>query len=188
MYATDDLPWDSGHPDPSLVEAVRAGLIAPGRTLDIGCGLGTDARFLASRGFDVVGVDIAPNAIEKARARPDPGRCRFEALDFMAADPPGAPFDVVYDRGCWHVFDEPEERAAFAAKVAALLAPGGRWLSLIGSTEGPARPGPPRRSARDIAAAIEPVLEIRELRATEFDLERLERPKAWLCLARRRDQ
>ena len=111
-------------------------------------------------------------------------RCRFAALDFLAAPPPGGPFQFVFDRGCFHVFDEPDERQRFAAQVAAALAPGGLWLSMIGSTEGPPREvGPPRRSAREVALAIEPVLEIVELRSAEF---RGHGAKAWFCLSRRR--
>jgi hypothetical protein len=64
------------------------------------------------------------------------------------------------------------------------LEPGGLWLSLIGSTEGPPREiGPPRRSAREVTLAIEPALEIVELRSTEF---RGSNAKAWFCLSRRR--
>ena len=100
------------------------------------------------------------------------------------ASPPGGPFEFIFDRGCFHIFDEPEERALFAAQVAATLVPGGLWLSLIGSTEGPPREvGPPRRSAREVTFAIESVLEIVELRSTEFHSHG---PKAWFSLARRR--
>ena len=74
--------------------------------------------------------------------------------------------------------------ARFAAQIAAILAPGGLWLSLIGSTEGPAQEaGPPRRSAREVILAIEPALEIQALRAAEFHGQGA---KAWFCLARRR--
>jgi SAM-dependent methyltransferase len=187
-YATGFLPWDSGKPDEALVDAVGSGLIEPGRTLEIGCGTGTNALWLAEKGFNVLGVDVAPLAIEKSRARPGNARCRFAVLDFMTTMPPGAPFALVFDRGCWHVFDEAAERVRFASRVAYLLAPGGKWLSLIGSTEGPPRDvGPPRRSARDIISVIEPVLEILELRSIQFDPESMEPPKAWLCLSRRRD-
>jgi hypothetical protein len=90
----------------------------------------------------------------------------------------------VFDRGCFHVFDEPDERRRFAANVAAVLAPGGLWLSMIGSTEGPRGDvGPPRRSACEVMLAIEPVLEIVELRSAEF---RDHGAKAWFCLSRRR--
>jgi methyl halide transferase len=83
-----------------------------------------------------------------------------------------------------HVFDEPDERQQFAAQVAAVLAPDGLWLSLIGSTEGPAREvGPPRRSEREVTLAIEPALEIVELRSAEFHGNNA---KAWFCLSRKR--
>jgi SAM-dependent methyltransferase len=187
-YATGELPWDSGRPEHFLVEVIRSGLVKPGRTLEVGCGTGTNALWLAEQGFDVLAVDISPLAIEKARAKPNQWKCRFEVLDFMKAQPAGAPFDFVFDRGLLHVFDEPEEREQFAARVAALLTPTGRWLSLIGSTEGPPRDiGPPRRSARDVMAAIEPSLEILQLRTMEFDIDRQEPPKAWLCLSRPRE-
>ena len=95
--------------------------------------------------------------------------CRFATLDFLTAPPPDGPFQFVFDRGCFHVFDEPGERQRFAAQVAAVLTPGGVWLSLVGSTEGPPREvGPPRRSAREVILAIEPVLEIVELRSAAF--------------------
>jgi SAM-dependent methyltransferase len=185
-YAAGELPWDTGEPEPLLVEFVTAGRVRPVRTLEIGAGTGTNALWLAERGFEVLGIDIAPNAIERATSKLN-GRkvgCRFRTLDFLSTSPPGAPFHFVFDRGCFHVFDEEEERARFAAQVAAILAPGGLWLSLIGSTEGPPREiGPPRRSARDIALAIEPALEILELRGTEF---RAHGATAWFCLARRR--
>ena len=97
---------------------------------------------------------------------------------------PDGPFQFVFDRGCFHVFDEPDERRRFAAQVADALAPGGLWLSLIGSTEGPPHEvGPPRRSAREVTLAIEPALEIVELRSAEF---RGNNAKAWFCLSRQR--
>jgi SAM-dependent methyltransferase len=169
-----------------LVEFIGSGRIVPTQTLEIGAGTGTNAIWLAERGFDVVGIDVAPLAAERAAAKLD-GRdlsCRFATVDFLAASPPQGPFQFVFDRGCFHLFDEPEERARFAARVAAALAPGGLWLSLIGSTEGPPREaGPPRRSAREVALAIEPALEIIELRGAEF---RNHDAKAWFCLSRSR--
>jgi hypothetical protein len=85
------------------------------------------------------------------------------------------------------VFDARKVRARFASLVAGVLAPGGLWLSLIGSTEGgPRDTGPPRRSARDITGAVEPALEIVELRAIHFDLSVEVPPGAWLCLSRMR--
>jgi SAM-dependent methyltransferase len=141
---------------------------------------------MAERGFDVLGVDVSPLAVERARGKMEGRalRCRFAAWDFLAAPPSGGPFQFVFDRGCFHVFDEAGERQRFAAQVAAVLAPGGLWLSLIGSTEGPPHEaGPPRRSAREVVLAIEPMLEIVELRSAEF---RGHDAKAWFCLSRQR--
>jgi SAM-dependent methyltransferase len=185
-YASGQLPWDTGQPEPLLVEFVTAGGVAPCPALEIGAGTGTNAIWMAERGFDVLGVDVSPLAVERARAKMEQRalRCRFATSDFLAAPPPGGPFQFVFDRGCFHVFDELGERQRFAAQVAASLVPGGLWLSLIGSTEGPSREvGPPRRSAREVILAIEPVLEIVELRSAEFQGHDA---KAWFCLSRRR--
>lgn len=85
-----------------------------------------------------------------------------------------------------YVFDDEGERARFAENVAAALVEHGLWLSLIGSTEGaPRDEGPPRRSARDVINAIEPSLEIVQLRSTEFNVCE-EQLKSWLCLSRKR--
>jgi SAM-dependent methyltransferase len=187
-YASGNLPWDTGEPDDQLVAFVRAGKVAPGPTLEVGAGTGTNARWLAQQGFDVLGVDLAPLAVAQARAKvpATATRCRFEVHDFLA-DPPAGSFAFVFDRGCFHVFDDAADRARFAARVAERLAPGGVWLSLIGSTEGPARDfGPPRRSARDIVTAIEPVLAIEELTAVAFVASGpMPGPAAsWRCVAR----
>ncbi|MGH9477428.1 MAG: class I SAM-dependent methyltransferase [Terriglobales bacterium] len=185
-YASGQLPWDTGQPEPLLVAFVKSRRVKPGPALEIGAGTGTNSIWLAERGFDVLGVDISPLAVERARAKVEGRalRCRFAALDFLAAAPAGGPFQFVFDRGCFHVFDEPSERKHFAARVAAALAPGGIWLSLIGSTEGPPREvGPPRRSARDATLAIEPVLEIVELHSARF---RDHDANAWICVSRGR--
>jgi methyl halide transferase len=185
-YASGQLPWDTGQPEPLLVEFVTAGGVAPCPTLEIGAGTGTNAIWMAERGFDVLGVDVSPLAVERARAKMGEGtlHCQFAAWDFLAAPLPDGLYHFVFDRGCFHVFDESDERERFVAQVAASLAPGGLWLSLIDGTEGPAREvGPPRRSAREVTLAIEPALEIVELRSAEF---RGHGAKAWFCLSRKR--
>ena len=73
------LPWDTGTPDPMLVEMIESHAIEPGRTLEVGCGTGTNAIYLAQHGFEVVGVDISPLAVESARAKANvlPVKVRF---------------------------------------------------------------------------------------------------------------
>jgi len=169
--------------------------VAKGRVLEIGCGTGTNALWLASQGFEVLALDLAPLAVERARAkaaaapRDAAESCSFEVHDFLNGEPPPGSFQLVFDRGCFHVFDDSKDQLTFAARVGKLLANGGHWLSLLGSTEGPAREmGPPRRSAREILQAIEPAVELVQLRAMDFDgPPGAPPPKAWFCLSRRRD-
>jgi methyl halide transferase len=116
-----------------LVEMIESRAITPGAALEVGCGTGTNAIYLAQHGFEVLGVDISPLAVESARAKAR-AHCRFETVDFLHETPPGGPFEFVFDRGCFHTFDEDEDRARFARNVAAGLVDGGLWLSLIGST------------------------------------------------------
>lgn len=185
-YGGGPLPWDTGLPDPDLVGTLDR--LPKGRALDIGCGTGTNAVYLAGRGYDVVGVDFAPRALERARRRAaDAGvSVAFHVVDFLVDPVPGGPFDLVFDRGCLHVFDEPSERDRFAERVATLLAAGGQWLCLAGSTEGPPRDrGPPRRSARELVEAIEPHLELLELRRAAFEVEGTEL-RSWACRSGRR--
>lgn len=188
-YRVGETPWDTGEPNDCLVAFARSGVIEPGRVLDVGCGTGTNALWLARQGFTVLGVDVSSVAVEKARAKAAGSaiNCRFERRDFLNDAVSGGPFDLVFDLGCFHLFDEPEDRARFAERVSSLLERDGRWLSLIGSTEGPERDwGPPRRSARNVVGAIEPVLEIVELRSTEFGANLPAPAAAWLCLSRPR--
>ena len=68
-YLRGDMPWDSGIVPPEIVAWVTAHGSEPGRAVDFGCGTGTTSVYLASLGWDVVGVDFAPNAITRARTR-----------------------------------------------------------------------------------------------------------------------
>ena len=189
-YVEGDVPWDTGEPDVHLRRFLEDYPLAPCAALDVGCGTGTDAIWLHSLGFDVLGVDLSPTAIEQARAKAAAvdSACGLRVADIRSADIAEAPFGLVYDRGCFHLFDALEDRAHFARRVAELLEPQGLWRSLIGSTDGPPRDsGPPRRSVAEIVAAVEPHFEILGLQATTFDEGRHAEARAWRLVARRRN-
>lgn len=197
-YADDETPWDTGTPDEllvGLVEGHERFAVNGRRALEIGCGTGTNARWLAAKGFDVDACDVAPLAIERARAGLEAlsadaaARCRFHLLDFLRDDlPDNGPFDLAFDRGVLHVFDGADQQRRFAERVAARLRPGALWASLLGSTEGPPRDhGPPRRSLRDIANAVEPSVEILEIRRYAFTANIPSEAAAWWMIARARE-
>ncbi|WP_341952089.1 class I SAM-dependent methyltransferase [Salinibacterium sp. TMP30] len=97
-YAAKSLSW-SGNPNPVLVTEATG--LTPGRALDIGCGEGADALWLAQQGWQVTGVDIATNALDKARAHAecvDPAaaaRIDWQQHDVTMWAPEPRSFDLV---------------------------------------------------------------------------------------------
>src|SRR6266480_276486 len=70
MYRLGFTPWDSGIPPPELIAVIEgARRLPPGRALDLGCGTGTTAVYMASHGWQMTGVDFVPKAIRVARAK-----------------------------------------------------------------------------------------------------------------------
>lgn len=96
-----------------------------GTVLDIGCGSGEIAAWIAARGYEVTGIDIASSAIAKARkAHADVPGLSFEVDDIAKSDRKRGPFDVLLDRGCLQGMGAPEyyvENVAAAAKPQARL-------------------------------------------------------------------
>ena len=75
----EDIPWHLPEPPRLLVEAVESGTVTPCRAVDLGCGAGACAVWLAGRGFDVTGIDISQQAIGHAGnlAEKQGVSCRF---------------------------------------------------------------------------------------------------------------
>ncbi len=190
-YIKNDLPWDTGRHDASLEDTVSDYGIKPCATLEIGCGTGTNAIWLAEQGFDVTAIDVSPVAIERAqeKAAACDSSVNFSVLNIMADPKPvlDASFKFVFDRGCFHSFDDIAERKVYAELVWEHLDDQGLWLSLIGSTDGPDRElGPPRLSASEITSAVEHRFEILQMKSIFFDSDQEEPPRAWSCLMRKR--
>lgn len=103
-YDDGTAPWVIGEPQPAVVELESAGWIR-GAVLDIGCGTGEHAIYLAERGYDVAGLDISPSAIRQARANAEQHgvKARFDVADALHLEP-GPRFDTIIDVGLFHVF------------------------------------------------------------------------------------
>jgi SAM-dependent methyltransferase len=115
-------------PDENLVSYVDRGLITPGRALDLGCGPGRNALYLASLGFAVDAVDLSPAAIAWAEERASEVGVdvQFHCGDaFILVDTDfGDPYDLVYDSGCLHHLP-PHRRISYLALLDRALSPGG---------------------------------------------------------------
>ncbi len=190
LYAQKRTPWDTGRPDHNLVRMVDEGIIGPARILDIGCGTGTDALWLAGHGFEVTGIDLVDTALAEARKRgAEQGvDCNFIKAIFPAEPIQGAPFALAYDRGCFHSQKDSSARKEFAMAVAAALVDRGVWLSLVGSCDDPdpGDPGPPRLTMAEVAGCVEPFFEIELIQKTFIESNRGDRHRAWVCLFRKR--
>lgn len=93
------------------------------RLLDVGCGQGRLTRALAGPGREVLGIDLSPAMVERARGLGGAG-LRYECGDFMALALPAAGFDCIVTAATLHHLPA----AAALDKMAALLAPGGRLV------------------------------------------------------------
>jgi SAM-dependent methyltransferase len=123
-------PFFAESPDESLVHWCNEGLLRPGTALDLGCGNGRNAIFLARQGFVVKGVDYSQKAIDWATERATdadvalPFHCQ-SVFDF-AYD--AGTYDLIYDSGCFHHLP-PHRRLGYAELVTSALKPGG-WFGL----------------------------------------------------------
>lgn len=120
-------PFFVDAPDESLVE--WCGALAPGRALDLGCGNGRNATFLARRGWRVDAVDLSTTALAWAREGAAGLDVRFQHCSVFAADVRPGAYDLVYDGGLFHHLP-PHRRPDHVALVDRALAPGGR-LGLV---------------------------------------------------------
>ena len=130
--------WDSSKPRPELEKLVEGR--PPGRALDLGCGTGANAVYLAKRGWEVVGVDFVVEAIEAAEARAASAGVPVSFVVGDVAQLNGAgvqgPFDLLVDVGCYHAIPD-RLRDAYAAGVGAVARQGADFY-LAGITDPPA--------------------------------------------------
>lgn len=123
-----ELPWYSGKPAKSLIELIRKKEVIIGNALDVCCGAGINAVYLAKNGFDVTGIDISAKAIDYAREKAGRGgiRCKFIAGDVLNFHFPENNFDLVFDRGCYHHMPQ-KEKPKFARLIYQTLKSGGTY-------------------------------------------------------------
>ncbi|MBI5624141.1 MAG: class I SAM-dependent methyltransferase [Elusimicrobia bacterium] len=168
----EKLPWNAGRPDPELVKLVEAGIAPKGRALDVGTGAGHDAVYLASKGFKVTAVDIAPAAIKLAQERAS-GAGVEESFEFwtgnvLDADWPAGRFSFINDRGFFHYL-RGSERSVYVSLLARLLAQGGLILLRVFSDKEPPCLGPLRYSQDELKAALDDVFSFEGLKESVFE-------------------
>jgi SAM-dependent methyltransferase len=179
-------PWDIGRPQPDFVRLEEAGEIQ-GSVLDVGCGTGEHVLYLAARGHDAWGLDLAPLAIEAARRKAAKRHVRatFLVADVFNLRSLDRTFDTVIDSGLLHVFT-PELRPRFVASLADAIVPGGTYFVLGYADDDPGR-GPPGFSPDGLRAAFVDGWQINYIRATQFEINEMpdHKNRAWIASIRR---
>ena len=176
-YGQAENLW-SANPNRFLVAEVEH--LPPGRALDLACGEGQNAIWLAGLGWDVVGVDFSEVAIAKGRARADRDGVAvdFAAVDLLVYEPEPGAYDLVL---LLYLHLPPHERRLVLERASATVAPGGTLLlvghDLANMTDGVGGPSDPAiHVTPDQVASELPGLEIEKAERVYRDVVGEDRP------------
>jgi len=191
-YRDNNVPWDIGRPQPAILRVAEwGGLVEP--VLDSGCGSGEHALLAASMGLEVKGVDVAGEAIERARGK---ARQRGLSAEFIVGDVLAlkdivrleTPFRTVIDVGCFHTFAN-ADRPLYASSLAAVTEPGAVLHLLCFSEHTPGNDGPRRVTQGEITSTFARDWDVESIEPDTFTVSSLwpgPTPSAWLARIVRR--
>jgi SAM-dependent methyltransferase len=129
-YLSGNVPWDTDITPPEIRQLIEEENLPPGRAIDLGCGTGTNAIYLAQHGWQAVGIDYIARPIRLARRKAQQAgvahQTRFIVGDVTGLDTMelGEDFDLAVDIGCGHSLSEARQ-LAYARCLGQLLRPGG---------------------------------------------------------------
>ncbi len=173
IYSRHDLaeiPWHSDKPDQELIDLIENKRIKPNSALDVGCGAGTDAIYLASKGCKVTAIDVSHEAIKIARERAEKAgvEINFISGNFLDIAFDNESFDFINDRGFFHHIN-PRNREKVAIKINNLLKRNGYYyLRCWSDKEEESEQGPYRISKDEIKNTFSKIFKIGEIKDFRF--------------------
>lgn len=166
--AVESMPWFNANLDPDIEKSLTELNFTTGKILDIGTGPGTQAIILAERGFEVTATDLSETAIQKAAAKvQEKGlNINWQQDDILNSKLQGE-FDLIIDRGCFHVFPL-ESRQNYVNVVANLLKLQGYLLLKCFSYLETREAGPYRFTPEEIGEIFSPKLQVVSIEETVY--------------------
>jgi cyclopropane fatty-acyl-phospholipid synthase-like methyltransferase len=181
----ESMPWFTPALDDDLAQALDALGLRGGSALDLGTGPGTQAMHLAQRGFRVTATDISGTAIRAARAKAAArGLAITWAEDDILDTRLTGPFDLIFDRGCFHVLP-PERRQEYVSIVGALLQTGGYLFLKCFSHLQPGEVGPYRFTHDQIREMFGSLFRVHSIKETVYQGTLTPLPRALFCSMQR---
>jgi cyclopropane fatty-acyl-phospholipid synthase-like methyltransferase len=188
LYLFKKTPWDTGVTPPEIVSMIESGKVPIGRALDLGCGTGTNAIYLAQRSFTVTAIDASRRAIalakRKTRSAQLTDRVRLERGDvtLMRRWVLGQSIEFACDIGCFHNL-KAEARQRYVAALTGVLKPGAIYMLYA------FEPQADRRGValEEIAALFDPAYRLDAMRrgADRGGSDGIGRGSAWYTLIKR---
>ncbi len=131
VYEKPPAVWTSTTPPEELVDLIETEKIKPCKCIDIGCGEGFYAIYLAKKGFEVTGIDISENAIKLAKrnAEKEGVKINFMQLDIEDLDKINEKFDFVLEWAILHHIPH-KKRKKYVQDINKLLNPEGKYFSI----------------------------------------------------------
>jgi len=187
QQAVETMPWFYPDLDDDLRQVLDELGLHSGSVLDLGNGPGTQAVQLARRGFTVTAVDLSAAAIRLAREKAETQglTIAWQQDDILSTRLTG-PFDLIFDRGCFHVLPA-ERRPDYVATIADLLKPGGYFFLKCFSHLQPGTQGPNRFTPEQLQAIFSNQLQVRSIAETVYQGTLDPLPRALFCVMQREE-
>ena len=182
LYQAGSQPWDIGRPQGALVALAEAGRFV-GSVLDVGCGTGENALYLAARGHLVWGVDASPTAVAAARQKAAARGLtspQFHVWDALQLGRMRKAFDLLVDCGLFHALPE-DQRRPYAHSLAEVAPSGSELVLLCFSDAEPPGPGPRRVQEYEIRDAFRSIFATMEISPARFEKADGTSARAWLA-------
>lgn len=179
----EEMPWYRKKLDQDIAKELKERNISHGEVLDLGTGPGTQAFELMKLGFTVTGSDVSFSAIKEAKKL-------SKDIEFIIDDILNTKlknkFDIILDRGCFHVFD-PEFRKPYIKNIKKLLKTNGLiFLKCFSDREPETGNGPHRISESILKDLFNKEFHIEKIVHTEFRGKRKPNPKALFVVIRKK--